>query len=103
MESIHFKLKYCWQAHMDSIKSLQVIDEPLCLLTSSQDMSVRLWSVTGAEMGILVYPPNQKKKMMKNAVKWHFKVCVRAIRVLDWRLLRTHHRKYTFRPDYFSG
>ena len=38
----------CWQAHTDSVRSLQLIDKPPYLLSSGSDLNANLWGYDGS-------------------------------------------------------
>lgn len=56
-----------WQAHKDSISSLDIISETDCILSASYDCCVRLWDRhSGKELGLLHIGPNPEWTFPKN-------------------------------------
>jgi WD40 repeat protein len=48
-----------WVAHDDAILSIQLLDHPSVIFSSSRDMSVKLWSVDGRLLGVLTWGRQQ--------------------------------------------
>ena len=61
-----FPCRSAWQGHKDCVRSLESIERPRCLLTASQDMSVRLWSLRGIPCGVVAEHRSSKQVQKKN-------------------------------------
>ena len=66
------KLKKRWRAHTDAIYSLQLIEDPPTLLTSSFDRLVKVWTLDGTLLGVL----RQGEEM--SGKRWRFNVDLEA-------------------------
>ena len=66
-----------WKAHQASINALSFVDEaPYGLITCSIDMSTRIWSLTGREIGMLTMSDLDKEKILQGRLKktpWIFR------------------------------
>ena len=74
-----FSCVHTWAGHKGSIRSLELIERPQCLLTASQDMSVRLWSLQGVACGVVSDANGSasggpKKHGQKGTQQWNFPV-----------------------------
>ena len=71
-----------WRAHTKSIIQIEVINvinEPFSLLTTSFDMSVRVWGMDGSALGVLVVGEEERAAIAQGAkdhVPWLFQVDV---------------------------
>lgn len=75
----NFPCVHTWAGHKGSIRSLELIERPQCLLTASQDMSVRLWSLQGVACGVVSdangsASSGSKKHGQKGTQQWNFPV-----------------------------
>lgn len=55
-----------WQGHSDQINSLKLINDPICLFTSSLDRFIKIWSLEGENWGIINLAVPEIPK------KWYF-------------------------------
>jgi WD40 repeat protein/Ca2+-binding EF-hand superfamily protein len=66
-----------WKAHKGGINGLSFVDEaPYGLITCSIDMSTRIWSLTGKEIGMLTMSDLDKEKILQGRLKqtpWIFR------------------------------
>lgn len=67
-----------WNAHRDSLSSLQVVVDPPSVITCSHDKSVRVWNLKGDPLGVLTLSRADQKKIERQELpplpRWTFSV-----------------------------
>ncbi|GLE09674.1 hypothetical protein PINS_up021445 [Pythium insidiosum] len=58
-----------WKAHNASVRHLQIVEEPLSILSCSNDRTVQVWSLTGDCLGVLM-GTEVISKTVDNASSW---------------------------------
>ena len=65
-----------WKAHASSVNNMSFIDEePYGVVTCSIDLSTRVWSLTGRQMGVLTMSDTDKEKILQGRLAktpWSF-------------------------------
>ena len=73
-------IKKEWRGHLEAINSIEFIEEPICLVTVSKDMHLRIWDEKMELIGEINVFQNEKHKFTKPKLcPWQFKVNEKAI------------------------
>ena len=67
-------------AHDDTITCMTLVDDPLCILTSSKDKKCKIWSIYGILLGEINTNPSMNQIDSGLGNKWKF--------TLDWERLK---------------
>jgi len=69
-----------WKAANDGIKDLRWVPEPRSVITTSHDLSIRIWSPVGEPIGVLNCTPADIRAGIRTAVPWRFRIDIQARR-----------------------
>ena len=73
-------IKKEWRGHLEAITSIEFIEEPICLVTVSKDLHLRIWDEKMELIGEINIFQNEKHKFVKPKLcPWQFKVNEKAI------------------------